>query len=174
MENSHEFHVIQFLCFSCHSWPMRAALPLPHHFLTFFATNDDIVSDNLLLNFASVVQSPEAHCFTTNGLQIIENAQAETCFLLTTMLIPAAVSGHTTRLFQAIDTLRCVGGKVDWAIHWCNMTSHTFSECLIVFATVERISSGRSCPDGLPLHPRLLTKSSSVGHPHCCHIPMKT
>ena len=45
--------------------------------LAFFASSDNIVNENLLQNFASEVQVPEARCFY--GFQIaMENIQAET------------------------------------------------------------------------------------------------
>jgi hypothetical protein len=81
------------------------------HVLNFFAAADGIVNENLLLNFASAVQSLEARCFY--GLQILmENVHAETYSLLIATLIPG-VSGQT-RLFKAIKTLLpCVRRKAD-------------------------------------------------------------
>jgi ribonucleotide reductase beta subunit family protein with ferritin-like domain len=113
------------------------------HVLAFFATADGIVNENLLLNFAVAVQSPEVRCFY--GSQIAsENVHAETYSLLIETLVPDV--SEQTRLCQAIETLPCVRRKADWALRWCNTTSCTFSERLIAFAAVEGIFfSGAFC-----------------------------
>jgi ribonucleotide reductase beta subunit family protein with ferritin-like domain len=113
------------------------------HVLAFFATADGIVNENLLLNFAAIVQSPEIRSFY--GLQIaMENVHAETYSLLIATLIPDVV--EQTRLFKAIETLPCITRKAEWALRWCNASSCTFSERLIAFAAVEGIFfSGAFC-----------------------------
>jgi ribonucleotide reductase beta subunit family protein with ferritin-like domain len=113
------------------------------HVLAFFAAADGIVNENLLLNFATEVQSAEVRCFY--GVQIaMENVHAETYSLLIATLIPSV--SEQTRLFQAIETLPCVGRKADWALRWCNNTACTFGERLIAFAAVEGIFfSGSFC-----------------------------
>lgn len=42
-------------------------------------------------------------------------------------------------LFNAIETLPCVGKKANWALNWINHESATFPERIVAFAAVEGI-----------------------------------
>jgi ribonucleoside-diphosphate reductase beta chain len=111
------------------------------HILAFFAASDGIVNENLVVNFLKEVQQPEARCFY--GFQVMmENIHAETYSLL----IDTYVKDNKQRdhLFNAIDTVPCVGKKADWALRW--IESDNFAERLIAFAAVEGIFfSGSFC-----------------------------
>src|ERR1051325_4169490 len=78
------------------------------HVLAFFAASDGIVNENLVLNFMSEIQLPEARCFY--GFQIMmENIHSETYALLIDTYVKDPV--EKDRLFHAIDTVPCVGKK---------------------------------------------------------------
>ena len=111
------------------------------HVLAFFAASDGIVNENLAINFLNEVQYPEARCFY--GFQIaIENIHAETYSLL----IDTYIKDNKEKdfLFNAIETLPCVGKKADWAMRW--IENGSFAERLVAFAAVEGIFfSGSFC-----------------------------
>jgi len=111
------------------------------HVLAFFAASDGIVNENLAINFLNEVQYPEARCFY--GFQIaIENIHAETYSLL----IDTYIKDNKEKdfLFNAIDTLPCVGKKADWALRW--IQNGSFAQRLVAFAAVEGIFfSGSFC-----------------------------
>jgi len=111
------------------------------HVLAFFAASDGIVNENLGANFFNEVQFPEAKCFY--GFQIMmENIHAETYSLLIDTYIKDPKEKQ--RLFQAMETVPCVGKKADWALKWIN--SDNFAERLVAFAAVEGIFfSGSFC-----------------------------
>jgi ribonucleoside-diphosphate reductase subunit M2 len=113
------------------------------HVLAFFAALDGIVNANLSSNFATEVTSPEARCFY--GFQIaFENIHSETySLLIDTYIKDPAKKEH---LLRAIETVPCVQRKAQWALKWCNTTSASFAERMIVFAAVEGIFfSGSFC-----------------------------
>jgi len=111
------------------------------HVLAFFAASDGIVNENLAVNFMREVQWPEARCFY--GFQImIENIHAETYSLL----IDTYIKDQKDKdyLFNAVETVPCVGKKAEWALRWIGNGS--FAERLIAFAAVEGIFfSGSFC-----------------------------
>ncbi len=111
------------------------------HVLAFFAASDGIVNENLAINFIREVQIPEARCFY--GFQIMmENIHSETYSLLIDTYIKD--SAEKTRLFNAIETVPCVGKKAQWALRWIRKTS--FAERLVAFAAIEGIFfSGSFC-----------------------------
>lgn len=77
------------------------------------------------------------------GFQImIENIHAETYSLLIDTYIKD--QKEKTRLFNALETVPCVGLKGEWALKWIN--SDNFAERLVAFAAVEGIFfSGSFC-----------------------------
>ncbi|KAJ2317465.1 Ribonucleotide-diphosphate reductase (RNR), small subunit, partial [Coemansia sp. RSA 2702] len=80
--------------------------------LAFFAASDGIVNENLVQNFSTEVQIPEARSFY--GFQMmIENIHSETYSLL----IDTYIRDPTERdfLFHAIDNIPCIRKKADWA-----------------------------------------------------------
>lgn len=111
------------------------------HILAFFAASDGIVNENLAINFMSEVQLPEARCFY--GFQIMmENIHSETYALLIDTYVKDPEEKN--RLFNAIETVPCVGKKAEWALRW--IENGTFAERLVAFAAVEGIFfSGSFC-----------------------------
>jgi ribonucleoside-diphosphate reductase beta chain len=111
------------------------------HVLAFFAASDGIVNENLATNFMNEVQFPEAKCFY--GFQIMmENIHSETYSLLIDTYIKD--SREKDKLFNALETVPCVGKKGEWALKW--IESGSFIERLIAFAAVEGIFfSGSFC-----------------------------
>lgn len=112
------------------------------HVLAFFAASDGIVLENLAEKFITEVQIPEARCFY--GFQLaMENIHSETYSLLIDTLIKDPV--EKDRLFNAVQTIPCVGDKAKWALKWINSTN-SFAERLVAFACVEGIFfSGSFC-----------------------------
>lgn len=113
------------------------------HILAFFAASDGIVNENLAQNFATEVQSAEARCFY--GFQIaVENIHSETYSLLIDTYVKDNV--EKLRLFQAMETVACVGKKGRWALQWCDAQYSSFAERCVAFAAVEGIFfSGSFC-----------------------------
>ncbi|HEX8545407.1 MAG TPA: ribonucleoside-diphosphate reductase small subunit [Cytophagaceae bacterium] len=111
------------------------------HVLAFFAASDGIVNENLAQNFLEEVQYAEAKCFY--GFQIMmENIHSETYSLLIDTYIKDPKEKH--KLFNALETVPCVGKKGEWALRW--ISNGTFTERLIAFAAIEGIFfSGSFC-----------------------------
>ena len=111
--------------------------------LAFFAGSDGIVLENITQRFANEIQIPEARCFY--GFQMaIENIHSETYSLLIDKYIKD--NEERTRLFNAIDTIPCVGRKAKWAIRWMQSKESSFATRLVAFAAVEGIFfSGSFC-----------------------------
>jgi ribonucleoside-diphosphate reductase beta chain len=112
------------------------------HVLAFFAASDGIVNENLVVNFMQDVKIPEARCFY--GFQVaIENIHAETYSLLIDTYIKDP--SEKDFLFNALQTLPCVGKKANWALRWIE-NAPSFGHRLIAFAAVEGIFfSGSFC-----------------------------
>ena len=113
------------------------------HVLAFFAASDGIVNENLAMNFATEIQSPEARCFY--GFQIaVENIHSETYSLLIDTYIKSPK--EKDHLLNAIATVPCVQKKAKWALQWCDANHASFAERCIAFAAVEGIFfSGSFC-----------------------------
>ena len=106
------------------------------HVLAFFAASDGIVNENLVERFSGEVQIPEARCFY--GFQIMmENIHSE----MYSLLIDTYITEPKQRqyLFNAIDTIPCIGKKADWALRWISDKESTFAQRLVAFAAVEGI-----------------------------------
>ena len=111
------------------------------HILAFFAGSDGIVLENLVTNFCTEVQLPEARCFYAFQA-MIENIHSEVYSLLIDTYIDDPIEKDT--LFRAIDTLPAVAKKAKWALKW--ISSDSFAERLVAFAVVEGIFfSGSFC-----------------------------
>ena len=110
--------------------------------LAFFAGSDGIVLENLLTNFFTEVQIPEARSFY--ALQAaIENIHGEVYGLLIDTF--SENDEIKNKLFNAIETIPCVKKKADWAIKWMN-PSLSFANRLVAFAIVEGVFfSGSFC-----------------------------
>jgi len=111
--------------------------------LAFFAASDGIVNENLLTNFSSEVQYPEARCFY--GFQIaIENIHSEVYSLLIDTYVKN--NQEKNRLFNAMQTISSVRKKADWCLKWTDRRFATFPERLVAFAACEGIFfSGSFC-----------------------------
>nr|CAG4643228.1 EOG090X06TJ [Ilyocryptus agilis] len=106
------------------------------HVLAFFAASDGIVNENLVERFAQEVQIPEARCFY--GFQIaMENIHSEMYSLLIETYIRD--TAERAKLFNAIETLPCVGKKADWAVKWIGNREASYGERIVAFAAVEGI-----------------------------------
>lgn len=104
--------------------------------LAFFAASDGIVLENLAVRFMSDVQLSEARAFY--GFQIaMENIHSEMYSILIDTFIQD--SNEKNRLFKAIETVKCIGTKADWAIKWIHDKQSTFATRLVAFACVEGI-----------------------------------
>jgi ribonucleotide reductase beta subunit family protein with ferritin-like domain len=129
-----------------HDWENKLTANEKHfvsHVLAFFAASDGIVNENLAMNFATEIQSPEARCFY--GFQIaVENIHSETYSLLIDTYIRDNV--EKDRLLNAIETVPCVQKKAQWALQWLDRNNASFAERCIAFAAVEGIFfSGSFC-----------------------------
>lgn len=112
--------------------------------LAFFAAADGIVVENLMSNFFSNCDWPEARAFW--GVQAyIETVHAETYALLLTSLVKDAVK--LDRLLHAAETIPSVAKKAEWSLRWMNSKDTTFVEKLVAFAVVEGVlfSSSFAC-----------------------------
>jgi ribonucleoside-diphosphate reductase beta chain len=109
--------------------------------LSFFASSDGIVNENLAENFLKEVQYPEAKFFY--GIQIaMENIHS----LMYSLLIDTYISNTQEKLesFRALEHLPAVQKKANWALNWIENAS--FQERLVAFAAVEGIFfSGSFC-----------------------------
>jgi ribonucleoside-diphosphate reductase beta chain len=109
--------------------------------LSFFASSDGIVNENLAENFLKEVQYPEAKFFY--GIQIaMENIHS----LMYSLLIDTYISNAQEKLesFRALEHLPAVQKKAKWAFNW--IESASFQERLVAFAAVEGIFfSGSFC-----------------------------
>ena len=74
------------------------------------------------------IQIPEAKCFY--GFQIAENIHSETYSLLIDTYIKD--NEEKTKLFNAIDTIPCVGKKAKWALKWINDEKSNFATSLVL------------------------------------------
>merc|ERR1711937_865845 len=112
------------------------------HVLAFFAASDGIVLENLLGQFSTEVQLPEARAFY--GFQIaMENIHSETYSLLIEQYIKDPVEKDS--IFDAINTMPAVSEKAKWAVQWMQR-ENSFAERVVAFAAVEGILfSGSFC-----------------------------
>merc|ERR1719251_746044 len=87
------------------------------HILAFFAASDGIVLENLAAQFSTEIQIPEARAFY--GFQMaMENIHSETYSLLIEQYIRDPTEKDLT--FNAIQTMKAVKEKAQWAIQWMN------------------------------------------------------
>jgi len=112
------------------------------HVLAFFAASDGIVNENLLEQFSSEIQIPEARAFY--GFQIaMENIHSETYSLLIEQYIKEPA--EKDKVFNAMFTMPAVQEKANWALQWMQR-ENSFAERVVAFAAVEGILfSGSFC-----------------------------
>jgi len=112
------------------------------HVLAFFAGSDGIVQENLAVRFQREIESPVARLFY--GFQnAMEGVHSETySLLIDTYVKDKAKQAH---LFNAIQTIPCIGKKAEWALRWIE-SDRSFATRLAAFAAVEGIFfSGAFC-----------------------------
>ena len=105
--------------------------------VAFFATGDAIVSNNLVINLYTHINSPEARMYLSR--QLFEEAQ-HIQFYLT--LLDTYISDETERAaaFAAIENIPSIKVKADFCDHWMNSidgdynTDESFIQLLICFA----------------------------------------
>lgn len=113
------------------------------HVLAFFAASDGIVNENLVDNFYSEVQYPEARAFYAFQIAM-ETIHSETYKLLIETYVTNTEEQES--LFKATVTFPAIKKKADWALKWTNKDRASFAERLIAFVAVEGIFfSGSFC-----------------------------
>lgn len=110
--------------------------------LAFFATSDGIVMENIVQQFMSEIQIPEARSFFTIQLNI-ELVHSEVYANLLDYYI--ADEKLKLKLLRANSEISSVKAKADWAMKWITHT-RPLSERLVAFCAVEGIFfSGAFC-----------------------------
>jgi ribonucleotide reductase beta subunit family protein with ferritin-like domain len=110
--------------------------------LAFFAGSDGIVQENLATRFQRDVQSQVVKLFYSFQ-NAMEGIHSETYSLLIDTYVKE--KEEQNRLFQAIDTIPCIGKKAKWALKWID-SEEDFTTRLLGFACVEGIFfSGAFC-----------------------------
>ena len=111
--------------------------------LSFFASSDGVVAENLCMRFSNEVQLAEARAVyaVQNFVETIHN---ETYSLL----IDSYIKDREERnqCFKAIETMPCIKQKLNWGSKWIDDTESTFSKRLLAFIIVEGLFfSGSFC-----------------------------
>jgi ribonucleotide reductase beta subunit family protein with ferritin-like domain len=110
--------------------------------LAFFAGSDGIVQENLATRFQREVDSQVVKLFYSFQ-NAMEGIHAETYSLLIDTYVKD--EQEKAHLFQAIDTIPCIGKKAQWALKWID-SQDNFAKRLVAFAAVEGIFfSGAFC-----------------------------
>ncbi len=113
------------------------------HILAFFAASDGIVNENLVDNFYSEVQYPEARAYYAFQIAM-ETIHSETYRLLIETYVTDR--DEQQNLFRALETFPAIQKKADWALKWTDRDNASFAERLIAFVAVEGIFfSGSFC-----------------------------
>ena len=112
------------------------------HVLAFFAGSDGIVMENLVTRFQGEVDSQVVKLFYSFQ-NAMEGIHSETYSLLIDTYVKN--EEEKSKLFNAIQTIPCIGKKADWAVNWMK-ADNSFSTRLAAFACVEGIFfSGAFC-----------------------------
>ena len=110
--------------------------------LAFFAGSDGIVQENLASRFQREVTSPVVKLFYSFQ-NAMEGIHSETYSLLIDTYVKD--KNEQNHLFNAIDTIPCIGRKAAWAVKWIESEAD-FAKRLVAFAAVEGIFfSGAFC-----------------------------
>lgn len=111
--------------------------------LAFFAGSDGIVNENLVENFSSEIQIPEARAFFSIQMAM-ETIHSETYRIsLETLIVD---NNEQQLLFNAIEEISSIKKKADWALRYTNSETASFAERLIAFVVVEGLFfSGSFC-----------------------------
>jgi ribonucleotide reductase beta subunit family protein with ferritin-like domain/glutaredoxin len=111
--------------------------------LSFFASSDGIVNENLMGNFSNEVQFAEAR--QMYAYQTFNEAEHNRTYSL---LIDTLITNPIERdmLFNAITQVHAVKKKAAWAMKWLDPLANRFAERLVAFNCVEGILfSGSFC-----------------------------
>jgi ribonucleotide reductase beta subunit family protein with ferritin-like domain len=110
--------------------------------LAFFAGSDGIVMENLVTRFQGEVPSQVVKLFYSFQ-NAMEGIHSETYSLLIDTYIKD--EAEKAKLFNAIETVPCIGKKAEWALNWMG-SDKSFATRLVGFACVEGIFfSGAFC-----------------------------
>ena len=110
--------------------------------LAFFAGSDGIVMENLVTRFQGEVPSQVVKLFYSFQ-NAMEGIHSETYSLLIDTYIKD--EEEKAKLFNAIETVPCIGKKAEWALNWMG-SDKSFATRLVGFACVEGIFfSGAFC-----------------------------
>ncbi len=106
------------------------------HVLAFFAASDGLVNENLCYRFYKEIQVPEARAFYSFQAAI-ETIHSESYSLMIDTYVKDPE--EKAKLFDAVNTIPCVGKKAVWALKWINSKDDDFATRLIAFAIIEGI-----------------------------------
>ena len=110
--------------------------------LAFFAGSDGIVMENLVTRFQGEVDSQVVKLFYSFQ-NAMEGIHSETYSLLIDTYVKD--EDEKEKLFNAIETIPCIGKKAEWALNWMG-SDKSFATRLVGFACVEGIFfSGAFC-----------------------------
>jgi len=113
------------------------------HVLAFFAISDGIVNFNLIENFYSEIQLPEARAFLSFQ-SAMETIHSETYMLILQTLVPE--TDEQMLLVRATESFPAIKRKAEWALRWTNRDTASFAERLVAFVAVEGVFfSGSFC-----------------------------
>jgi len=111
--------------------------------LSFFASSDGVVNENLVNRFSNEVQLSEARAVYSIQ-NFIETIHSETYSLLIQTYIRDSV--ERLRCFNAIYNFPCIRKKFDWGRKWITDNESSFAKRLVAFAIVEGLFfSGSFC-----------------------------
>lgn len=110
--------------------------------LGFFAGSDGIINENLVINFASEVQLPEAKAFYSEQMAN-ETCHSETyCRLIETYITDPV---EKLEILRSITTQPYINKKAKWALKWLDKSA-SFASRLFAYAIVEGVFfSGAFC-----------------------------
>lgn len=110
--------------------------------LSFFASSDGVVNENLVNRFSNEVQLAEARAVYSIQ-NFIETIHSETYSLLLQSYITD--KKERNECFKAIETFPCIKKKFEWGKKWIESTE-SFNKRLVAFAIVEGLFfSGSFC-----------------------------
>ncbi len=110
--------------------------------LSFFASSDGVVNENIVNRFSNEVQLSEARAVYSIQ-NFIETIHSETYSLLLQSYITD--KKERNECFKAIETFPCIKKKFSWGLKWIT-SSESFNKRLVAFAIVEGLFfSGSFC-----------------------------
>ncbi len=145
--------------------------------LSFFASSDAIVNENLADNFHGEVQVPEMRL--VYGFQIgMETVHTHMYNLLIEHY--EQVPAERERLFHAVKHSSTIADKAEWALNWLN-ADRSFAERLVAFACVEGIFFSasfcaifhfkkRGLLKGLTFSNELISRDEGCHRDFACHV----